>query len=117
MPKSSKKREQKGVPKKERKNLRLWAQRSRENILSPHLDDYGAALDKGWRQERKYWKLVCKEYHARVPWTTEDHEEPILTDWDPSAVLPKETLTVEQEERKNARVKSLNKVSHNSHIM
>jgi hypothetical protein len=29
---------------------------------------------------------------------TEDHEEPILTDWDPSAVLPKETLTVEQEE-------------------
>jgi hypothetical protein len=117
MAKSSKKRERQRVPKEKKRNLRLWAQGVRETILAPHLDDYGAALDKGWRQERKYWKQVCKEYHARIHWRTEDHEEPILTDWDPAAVVPKETLSLEDEELKNAHVKLLNKVSHSSHTL
>jgi hypothetical protein len=40
-----------------------------------------------------------------------------LTDWDPAAVVPKETLSLEDEELKNAHVKLLNKVSHSSHTL
>ncbi|KAJ6547923.1 hypothetical protein DFH09DRAFT_1087392 [Mycena vulgaris] len=103
-----KKRERKRVPKEERKNLRLWAEGARESILRPHLDGYTAALDQGCRAERKYWKQVCNEFHARVNWRTADTEEPILAEWDPAAPLQKEMLTDEEEVLKGTRVNELN---------
>ncbi|KAJ7325484.1 hypothetical protein DFH08DRAFT_1085166 [Mycena albidolilacea] len=101
---NKKKRERKRVPKEERKNLRLWAEGPREAILAPHLDKYQTALNQGWRQERKYLKKVCREYHARVSWRTLDHKEPVLAEWDPAALI----LSDDEEEARAARVKILN---------
>ncbi|KAJ7828480.1 hypothetical protein B0H14DRAFT_3718817 [Mycena olivaceomarginata] len=105
---NKKKRERKRVPKEERKNLRLWADGARETILTPHLDNYQTALNQGWRQERKYLKKVCREYNARISWRTLDHEEPVLADWDPAALIVDEQLSNEEEEARAARVKILN---------
>jgi hypothetical protein len=108
-----KKRQRKRVAKEDRKNLRLWAEGVRETILAPHLDAYQIALDQGWREERKYLKKICREFHARVSWRMKDHEEPILAEWDPAALLTPETLTVDEEAARGARVKELNAVGHN----
>ncbi|KAJ7145446.1 hypothetical protein C8R43DRAFT_1197148 [Mycena crocata] len=95
-----KKREQADIPKADRKNLRLWAEGTRESILRPHLDGYTAALDKGWRQERAYLKKVCLEFHARVSWETEDHKEPVLDkNWAPAKVTKKSQPLPEEEEK------------------
>ncbi|KAJ6448363.1 hypothetical protein C8R45DRAFT_1133146 [Mycena sanguinolenta] len=103
------KRVRKRVPKEKRRNLRLWAEGAREQILTPHLDAYQQASDQGRRQERKYWKKVCREFHARVDWRTEDHEEPILSEWDPAATVVEEVLSAEDEQARSARVDILNK--------
>lgn len=99
------------VPKQERKNLRLWAEGVREEILEPHLDAYSKALDKGWVQEREYLMRVCNEFHARIDWRTADHEEPVLRPFEPSAPIIPEELTDEEEADRGARVEELNKVS------
>ncbi|KAJ7883966.1 hypothetical protein B0H13DRAFT_2343915 [Mycena leptocephala] len=103
------KRKRTRIPKKERRNLRFWAEGARETILTPHLDEYTIALDKGWREERKYLKQVCNEFHARVDWKLEDHEEPVLRDFDPKEFLPPPNLTDEEEKLRAARVEVLNK--------
>ncbi|KAJ6513588.1 hypothetical protein C8R47DRAFT_1064303 [Mycena vitilis] len=103
-----KKRERTRIPKEARKNLRLWAEGARESILTPHIDGYAAALTQGWQQERRYLKGVCKEYHARVSWRVPDHEEPELKDWNPTALIPTEILTDEEQVAKRQRVKSMN---------
>ncbi|KAJ7869276.1 hypothetical protein B0H14DRAFT_3580555 [Mycena olivaceomarginata] len=97
------------VPKQERKNLRLWAEGVREEILEPHLDAYSKALDKGWVQEREYLMRVCNEFHARIDWRTPDHEEPVLRPFEPSAPIIPEELTDEEEADRGARVEELNK--------
>ncbi|KAJ7878393.1 hypothetical protein B0H14DRAFT_3435666 [Mycena olivaceomarginata] len=105
---SSKKRTHARIPKSERKNLRLWAEDTREGILSPYLLDYGAAMDRGSVAERKMLKKICREYHARIHWTVPDHEEPVLCEWNPQAPILPETLPEDQEATKLARVKLLN---------
>lgn len=107
-----KKRERVRVPKEARKNLRLWAEGARETILTPHIDGYSIALSQGWRQERAYWKSICREYHARVDWRVLDHDEPVLADWNPGMLVLPETLDPEEAELKRKRVKTLNAVSH-----
>ncbi|KAK7042098.1 hypothetical protein R3P38DRAFT_2511411 [Favolaschia claudopus] len=109
MGKNGKKRQRKRVAREDRKNLRLWAEGARESILTPHLDAYQAALDQGRRQERKFLKSVCREFHARVNWRTKDHEEPIVLDWDPSAMEVVEELSGDDERARAARVDELNK--------
>ncbi|KAJ7800486.1 hypothetical protein B0H14DRAFT_3490662 [Mycena olivaceomarginata] len=90
MAKRAKKKERSRVPKEERKNLRLWAEGAREEILTPHLDAYAAALNQGWQPERKYLKT------------------PVLGEWDPSVILPQELLSEDDERRKRERIKLLN---------
>ncbi|KAK6974551.1 hypothetical protein R3P38DRAFT_3239409 [Favolaschia claudopus] len=109
MAKKGKKRQRKRVAREDRKNLRLWAEGARESILKPHLDKYQAALDQGRRQERKYLKSVCREFHARAHRRTQDHEEPVVLDWDPTAMEVVETLSEEDERVRAARVDELNK--------
>jgi hypothetical protein len=111
---TGKKRERRRVPKEERKNLRLWAEGEREKILTPHIDAYTVALNQGWRLERKYLKSVCNEFDARVSWRLPDHEEPVLGEWDPTAVVPQEQLSEMDEQLKRTRIKELNAVSHGS---
>jgi hypothetical protein len=105
------KRDRKRVPKEAWKNLRLWAEGSRETILAPHIDGYSLALTQGWRQERKYLRMVCKEFHARVNWRILDHEEPELEKWDPEAIISQEILSEDEARQKRERVQELNGVS------
>jgi hypothetical protein len=106
------KRARERVPKSEHRNLRLWAEGARETILKPHLDDYALALDKGWREERRYLKKVCNEFHARVDWRLGEYEEPVLKDYDPKTFVPPDDLPEEEEVAKRTRIKELNSVSH-----
>ncbi|KAK6997481.1 hypothetical protein R3P38DRAFT_2797855 [Favolaschia claudopus] len=62
--------------KKDRRNLKLWAEGARESILQPHLAGYMDALERGWRAERDYLREVCNEFHARISWRVADDEEP-----------------------------------------
>ncbi|KAJ7751468.1 hypothetical protein B0H14DRAFT_3513252 [Mycena olivaceomarginata] len=70
---------------------------------------YADALDKGWVAERKYWRKVCNEYHARIDWRTKDHEEPEIRDWDATDPLPTESLSDEEKHEQRTRMKVLNK--------
>ncbi|KAJ7025072.1 hypothetical protein C8F04DRAFT_1269684 [Mycena alexandri] len=113
--KSSKKRSRQRIPKEDRQNLRLWAEGVREQILRPHLDKYAFERDLGWVKERAYLQKVCNEYHARVDWRVEDHEEPELGPYDPEALVEDETLPDDEEILKRARIKLLNKFMRESH--
>ncbi|KAK7020342.1 hypothetical protein R3P38DRAFT_2535224 [Favolaschia claudopus] len=106
---SKPKRQRARVPKENKKNLKLWAEGVRESILRPHIDGYQKAMDKGWRHERKYWKKVCREFHARVNWRTQDHEEPVLQDWNENSTIQDEELSPEEEVQRSARVDVLNR--------
>ncbi|KAJ7088014.1 hypothetical protein B0H15DRAFT_949828 [Mycena belliarum] len=103
-----KQRERVRIPKGDRKNMRLWAEGARETVLQPHIEAYAAALDKGRHSERRFWKGVCKEFHARIDWRTLDAEEPMVAEWDPTAPAAKETLSEEDEAAKRGRIKELN---------
>ncbi|CAK5277261.1 unnamed protein product [Mycena citricolor] len=96
---SSKKRKS---TKKERGNLRLWAEGVREEILQKHLNRVSEArLGGTWAQERAAIQAACNEYHARIPWSTPDHVEPdVVHDYDPKAPAPFENLTEEEEKEK-----------------
>lgn len=105
------KRARERIPKAERRNLRLWADGARETILAPHLENFAAARTKGSHDEKAYLQIVCNEFHARVDWRLEDHQEPELTAWTADTIITKETLPEEEEKRKRARIEELNAVS------
>ncbi|KAJ7430913.1 hypothetical protein B0H11DRAFT_2262812 [Mycena galericulata] len=61
------------------------------------------------RQALEYARaLRLPLHHARVDWRLADHEEPVLAEFDPAAIIPKETLPEAEEKAKRARVKLLN---------
>ncbi|KAJ7982906.1 hypothetical protein DFH06DRAFT_1122954 [Mycena polygramma] len=96
------------VPKEQRKNLRLWAEGARQEVLEPHIEPYSEALVRGWRDEHNYLNRVSREYHARISWRLKDHEETeSLLPFDTEALIPEETLTAEEEVKKGARIKKL----------
>ncbi|KAJ7106125.1 hypothetical protein C8R43DRAFT_1140613 [Mycena crocata] len=86
------------VVKKDRRNLKLWAEEVRKSILRPHLAAYTDALEWGWRAERDYLLEVCREFHAKILWRLEDHEEPVLplAEYDPFASVIVEDLGDEE---------------------
>ncbi|KAJ7702595.1 hypothetical protein B0H16DRAFT_1748211 [Mycena metata] len=100
----------KRVAKKDRRNLRLWAEGARETILKPHIPGYTDALERGWRQERDYLHLVCKEFHALISWRLADEEEPDLPlpAYDAFATPPEEDLDEEETTMKRLRIETLN---------
>ncbi|KAK7012744.1 hypothetical protein R3P38DRAFT_3208578 [Favolaschia claudopus] len=106
--KDQSKRQRKRVAKEKRKNLKLWAEGARESVLKPHIDGYQKAMDKGWRHERKYWKKVCREFHARIDWRTKDHEEPTIREWNEASTIEEEELSPEEEALRSERVATLN---------
>ncbi|KAK7027804.1 hypothetical protein R3P38DRAFT_2479059, partial [Favolaschia claudopus] len=98
------------IEKKDRRNLKMWAEGARESILLPHLAGYTDALERGWRAERDYVRDVCNEFHARISWRVADDEEPEepLPDYDPMAAPEVEELDAAETEAKRARVETLN---------
>ncbi|KAK6969474.1 hypothetical protein R3P38DRAFT_2814299 [Favolaschia claudopus] len=109
MPKTRVKRSRAKVAKENKKNLRLWAEGARELVLKPHIEGYQKAMDKGWRYERKYWKKVCREFHARIHWRTQDHEEPVVRVWDENQAIEDEEVSPEDEVERSTRVDELNR--------
>ncbi|KAJ7436813.1 hypothetical protein B0H11DRAFT_2255890 [Mycena galericulata] len=95
------------IAKENRRNLRLWAEGAREEVLNPHIEFYADAMERGWRFEREYFATVCREFHARISWRLKDHEEPELPlpAFDATAELPApEKLSEEEETRRQARI-------------
>ncbi|KAK7032027.1 hypothetical protein R3P38DRAFT_2522465 [Favolaschia claudopus] len=99
--------------KKDRRNLKLWAEGARESILRPHLPAYTDALERGWRAERDYVREVCNEFHAKVSWRLGDDEEPELplAEYDPLATAETEELDDEEIVLKRERIDTMNAVS------
>ncbi|KAJ7197987.1 hypothetical protein GGX14DRAFT_402308 [Mycena pura] len=67
------KRTWKRMAKKDRRNLKMWAEGARESILKPHIPVYTDALERGWRSERDYvqganTKPNVSRYGRRAPW-------------------------------------------------
>jgi hypothetical protein len=107
------KKVRKRVAKEERKNLQLWADGARESVLLPHIEPYTDALERCWRDERDYLQLVCNEFHARISWRLEDHEEPNLPlpEYDPKAPVVADSVDEEEMKLKRERITMLNAVS------
>lgn len=68
---------------------------------------------RGWRAERDYLTRVCNEFHARISWRLEDHEEPEepLPEYDQFAQVPEEELDDEEMARKRLKIDTMNSVS------
>ncbi|KAK6980491.1 hypothetical protein R3P38DRAFT_2453076, partial [Favolaschia claudopus] len=100
--------------KKDRRNLKLWAEGARESILRPHLPAYTDALERGWRAERDYVREVCNEFHAKVSWRLGDDEEPELplAEYDPLATAETEELDDEEIVLKRERIDTMNARIH-----
>ncbi|KAJ7027835.1 hypothetical protein C8F04DRAFT_1266622 [Mycena alexandri] len=100
----------KRVAKKDRRNLKLWAEGAREEILKPHIPAYTDALQRGWRAERDYLTIVCNEFHACIPWRLEDHEEPelLLPEYDQFAQVVEEELDEEELACKRLKIETMN---------
>ncbi|KAJ7688917.1 hypothetical protein B0H16DRAFT_1487292 [Mycena metata] len=100
---------QRRIPRANRKNLRLRAEGAREKILELHIAEYTDALERGWRQERECLQGICNEFHARISWRLQDHEEPdVVPDYDPRAPPPAEDLDEDDKKNKRKRVDVLN---------
>ncbi|CAK5267984.1 unnamed protein product [Mycena citricolor] len=99
----------KRMSKAERKNLRLWAEGKREEVLQEHLEAITIARLSGtWAEERERLQAAFNHYHAAIPWQTEDHEEPELRPYDPKAPIVVEKLSPELEQKKRERIEVLN---------
>lgn len=107
------KRTWKRVAKKDRRNLKMWAEGARESILRPHIPGYTDALERGWRAERDYLLGVCNEFHAKIPWRLDDHDEPELPlpEYDEFAGQIVEDLDEEETTTKRLRIETMNAVS------
>ncbi|KAH7904775.1 hypothetical protein BJ138DRAFT_1106539, partial [Hygrophoropsis aurantiaca] len=92
---------------KDRKNHKLWAEGARESILTPHIEPYADALARGWVAEQDYLACVCNEYHALIPWSLPDDEEPDtpLPTYDPTSPAVVENLTAEDEQARAVHIK------------
>lgn len=103
----------KRIAKKDRLNLKMWAEGAREQVLKPHLPGYTDALERGWRAERDYLVQVCNEFHARISWRLMDDEEPEepLPEYDEYAVPETEDLDADELTTKRLRIDTLNAVS------
>ncbi|KAJ7040215.1 hypothetical protein C8F04DRAFT_1253977 [Mycena alexandri] len=104
------KRNWKRIAKKDRRNLKMWAEGARESILRPHIAGYTDALERGWRAERDYLHTVCTEFHARISWQLPDDDEPELPlpEYDPFATPPVEELNEEDTISKRLRIETMN---------
>jgi hypothetical protein len=113
MPTKHNRKSKKRVAKEARRNLRLWAEGARENILLPHIEPYADKLERGWREESDYLQIVTNKFHARISWRLADHEEPELPlpSYDPKAVQDEEMLDEEETAEKRKRIDDLNAVS------
>ncbi|KAJ7774630.1 hypothetical protein DFH07DRAFT_952342 [Mycena maculata] len=100
----------KRVARKDRRNLRLWAEGARESILKPHIPGYTDALERGWRAERDYLQRVCNEFHAKIPWRMADHEDPDLPlpEYDEFALPAVEDLDEDEVTAKRLRIETMN---------
>ncbi|KAF7311272.1 hypothetical protein MKEN_01028800 [Mycena kentingensis (nom. inval.)] len=89
------------IPKEMRRSLRLWAQGGREEVLTPFIPDYAAAMNRGSAAERRVLRHILVRFNTIFPWWMPDHEEPASLEYDPEATVPVEVLTADQQLQKN----------------
>ncbi|KAF7295611.1 hypothetical protein MIND_01101200 [Mycena indigotica] len=98
------------IPPEKRKSLRLWATGAREEILSPFIPDYAAAVTRGRSAERKLLRRILVIFFSRVHWSLPDWEQPVLDpNWSADSVIMPEQLTPEVQAFKDARLRELGK--------
>lgn len=106
------KRKYKRIPKKDRRNQKLWAEGCRETILLPHVEKYADSMRFGWTAERDYFNRICNEYHTLIPWRLSDDEEPDLPlpVYDINTPPVEEELTAEEQVARGDHIRQKNKV-------
>ncbi|KAJ7594807.1 hypothetical protein C8J56DRAFT_1044518 [Mycena floridula] len=84
----------KKIGKQDRKNAKGWAEGVCAMVLNPLVNGYANTKAQGQVQERQAWHRICDEFHAKIPWRLQDHEEPPLPlpDYDPKNPPPVEVL-------------------------
>jgi hypothetical protein len=112
MAKNSKKNRKK-IRKEDRKNLRLWAEGVREEVLTCHIEPYADAIERSWRAERDYLQTICNEFNALISWRLADHKEPDLPlpEYDSNKIVTPELLTEDEEAEQRAKFALLETVS------
>lgn len=106
------KQKYKRIPKKDRRNQKLWAEGCRETILLPHVEKYADSIRFGWTAKRDYFNRICNEYHTLIPWRLPDDEEPDLPLplYDINAPPVLEELTAEEQVARGNHIREKNKV-------
>lgn len=107
-----KRQRKKQMDKAERKNLKLWAEGAREEVLSQYIEVYGDACARGYISERDCL-LICNHYHQVIDWCLEDHEEPSLPlpEYDPKCIDKDEGLSTDEIKGKQTKIGQMNMVS------
>jgi hypothetical protein len=103
------------ISKAEKKNLKLWADGVRsEVVLAKHVEPYAHAWKQSQDCECAYWLQVCREYHSVFHWRTPDDVEPDLASlnlpYDPTTPVVEEDLSPEDAKVKSGRINAINAV-------
>ncbi|KAJ7459121.1 hypothetical protein B0H11DRAFT_2242691 [Mycena galericulata] len=89
---------------------KIWAEGAREDLMRPYVAAYAEALGKGWRAKQDCLQMVYQEYHARISWRLQDHEEPELPlpEYNPDVAVFVEALSEEERAARKERIAELN---------
>ncbi|KAJ7572778.1 hypothetical protein C8J56DRAFT_904927 [Mycena floridula] len=84
--------------KKDRQSQQHWADGIRETILAKWVSPMADAMAQTWQVQDEVLRSCTNEYHTKVDWHLEDHEEPTLPlpDYDPKKPPPQEELSDEE---------------------
>ncbi|KAK0449343.1 hypothetical protein EV421DRAFT_1732615 [Armillaria borealis] len=102
------------LKKEQRKNLKGWADRGRERILSKHVLPYSDCLERGWHAEESCLDTVYREYTFHVHWCLKDHEEPAqpFCLYNPHAPREVEELMPKEAQEKRKRLEEIYMKKH-----
>ncbi|KAL1698751.1 hypothetical protein EV121DRAFT_296853 [Schizophyllum commune] len=109
------KRKRRGIPKKDRKNRKNWAEGVRAEILSQYIARYtDVVAEGGWSKGQEVIREVCAEYHAKIPWQLPDHDEPDLPlpEYNPKNPPVQLHLSDEEEAARSAALTEKNAAIH-----
>ncbi|KAJ7590259.1 hypothetical protein C8J56DRAFT_1048421 [Mycena floridula] len=71
-------RHSKKKDKKDRQSMQNWVEGARETILAAWVSPMADAMAQGWQAQDQVLRACTNEYHAKVSWCLQDHEEPSL---------------------------------------
>ena len=84
-----------------------WAKGPHLELLNSHINDYCAALIKGYSCLQEYVDLVVKEYFNKFPWQLKVSEDPVSMVSDAPSTEKLSTTEMEQKWRKVAAMRKV----------